>query len=77
MLGKGVALTPPYPRALCRREMNAQDVAFLLSLDAAPENADAVASVAGVGPVTVNVVWDPPWDQSRMSDEARVELNMW
>jgi FeS assembly SUF system protein len=38
---------------------------------------NAVASVAGVGPVTVNVVWDPPWDQSRMSDEARVELNMW
>lgn len=45
-LGKGVALTPPYPRALCRREMNAQDVAFLLSLDAAPENADALESVA-------------------------------
>jgi FeS assembly SUF system protein len=38
---------------------------------------NAVAGVAGVGPVTVNVVWDPPWDQSRMSDEARVELNMW
>ena len=38
---------------------------------------NAVASVAGVGPVTVNVVWDPPWDQSRMSDEARVVLNMW
>jgi FeS assembly SUF system protein len=28
---------------------------------------NAVASVAGVGPVTVNVVWEPPWDQSRMS----------
>jgi FeS assembly SUF system protein len=38
---------------------------------------NAVASVAGVGEVTVNVVWDPPWDQSRMSDEARVALNMW
>jgi FeS assembly SUF system protein len=38
---------------------------------------NAIASVAGVGPVTVNVVWDPPWDQSRMSDEARVVLNMW
>ena len=25
----------------------------------------------------VNVVWDPPWDQSRMSDEARLVLNMW
>ena len=38
---------------------------------------NAVSSVAGVGPVTVNIVWDPPWDQSRMSDEARATLNMW
>ena len=38
---------------------------------------NAVASVAGVGPVKVNIVWDPPWDQSRMSDEARLVLNMW
>jgi FeS assembly SUF system protein len=38
---------------------------------------NAVASVPGVGPVTVNVVWDPPWEPSRMSDEARAVLNMW
>ena len=38
---------------------------------------NAVASVAGVGEVKVNVVWDPPWDPSRMSDEARLVLNMW
>jgi FeS assembly SUF system protein len=38
---------------------------------------NAVSSVAGVGPVTVNVVWDQPWEQSRMSDEARASLNMW
>jgi FeS assembly SUF system protein len=38
---------------------------------------NAVASVAGVGEVKVNVVWDPPWDASRMSDEARLVLNMW
>jgi FeS assembly SUF system protein len=38
---------------------------------------NAVASVPGVGPVTVTVVWDPPWEPSRMSDEARVVLNMW
>ncbi len=43
-----------------------------------PTNVEnAVASVAGVGPVKVNVVWDPPWDQTRMSDEARATLNMW
>jgi FeS assembly SUF system protein len=38
---------------------------------------NAVASVPGVGPVDVKVVWDPPWEPSRMSDEARVVLNMW
>jgi FeS assembly SUF system protein len=38
---------------------------------------NAVASVAGVGEVKVNVVWEPPWDPSRMSDEARLVLNMW
>ena len=38
---------------------------------------DAVGAVAGVGEVKVTIVWDPPWDQSRMSDEARATLNMW
>lgn len=38
---------------------------------------NAVASVPGVGEVKVNVVWDPPWDPSRMTDEARLTLNMW
>jgi FeS assembly SUF system protein len=38
---------------------------------------NAVASVPGVGPVKVNVVWDPPWEPSRMSDDARGVLNMW
>jgi FeS assembly SUF system protein len=38
---------------------------------------NAVASVPGVGAVKVNIVWDPPWEQSRMSEEARAVLNMW
>ena len=38
---------------------------------------NAVASVPGVQNVTVSMVFDPPWDQSRMSDEARVALDMW
>lgn len=38
---------------------------------------DAVRSVDGVGDVQVNLVFDPPWDPSRMSDEARVALNMY
>lgn len=38
---------------------------------------NAVSSVAGVKDTKVTVVWDPPWDPSRMSDEARLVLNMW
>jgi metal-sulfur cluster biosynthetic enzyme len=38
---------------------------------------NAVASVPGVRDVKVTLVWDPPWDPSRMSDEARLVLNMW
>lgn len=37
---------------------------------------DAVSTVPGVKGVSVNMVFDPPWDPSRMSDEARVALNM-
>jgi FeS assembly SUF system protein len=38
---------------------------------------NAVASVPGVREAKVNIVWEPPWDPSRMSDEARAVLNMW
>jgi FeS assembly SUF system protein len=38
---------------------------------------NAVSAVPGVCDVKVNMVFDPPWDQSRMSDEARVALDMW
>jgi FeS assembly SUF system protein len=38
---------------------------------------NAVSSVAGVKDAKVSVVWEPPWDPSRMSDEARLVLNMW
>jgi FeS assembly SUF system protein len=38
---------------------------------------NAISSVPGIGEVKVDVVWDPPWDPSRMTDEARVVLNMW
>ena len=36
----------------------------------------AVLTVPGVKNVTVDTVWDPPWDPSRMSEEARLALNM-
>jgi FeS assembly SUF system protein len=38
---------------------------------------NAVSGVAGVREAKVTIVWDPPWDPSRMSDEARAVLNMW
>jgi FeS assembly SUF system protein len=38
---------------------------------------NAVAGVPGVREAKVDIVWDPPWDPSRMSDEARTVLNMW
>ena len=37
---------------------------------------NAVGGVPGVGLVRVQLVFNPPWDPSRMSDEARVALNM-
>jgi FeS assembly SUF system protein len=36
----------------------------------------AARGVEGVKDVKVNMVFDPPWDMSRMSDEARLQLNM-
>ncbi len=36
----------------------------------------AILQIEGVGTVIVDTVWDPPWDPSRMTDEARLALNM-
>lgn len=35
-----------------------------------------VMSVPGVATAEVKLVWDPPWDPAKMSDEARLELGM-
>ena len=35
-----------------------------------------INGIHGVRDATVNVTWDPPWDSSKMSDEARLELGM-
>ncbi len=35
-----------------------------------------VGSVPGVGSAEVNLVWSPPWDPGKMSDEAKLELGM-
>jgi FeS assembly SUF system protein len=38
--------------------------------------ANAVNTVEGVGEITVTLTWDPPWTPERMSDVARVALDM-
>ena len=38
---------------------------------------NAIASVPGVGAGNINLVWEPAWSPDRMSDEARLVLNMW
>ncbi len=38
---------------------------------------EAVRMVPGVTDVAVEVVWDPPWDRERMSEDARLALNMY
>ena len=38
---------------------------------------DALETVEGIGKVTVNMVFDPPWTPERMSEAARLELNMY
>ena len=37
---------------------------------------DAVLTIEDIRSCTVNLVFDPPWDPSRMSDEAKLQLNM-
>ena len=36
----------------------------------------AVAEVKGVASAHVEIVWDPPWDQSRMTESARLQLGL-
>lgn len=37
----------------------------------------AVMQVGGVAGVDVSLVWDPPWTQDMMSEEAKLELGLW
>ena len=38
---------------------------------------DAVKELPEVKDVTINIVFEPPWDMSMLSDEARFSLNLW
>ena len=37
---------------------------------------DSIMQIKGIGKVDLNLVWDPPWDQSMMSEAAKLELNL-
>ena len=37
---------------------------------------DNILNVEGVSDVKLNLVWDPPWDKSKMSEAAKLELNL-
>ena len=39
--------------------------------------ADAAASVEGTGEIEVTLVWDPPWDTEKMSEDAKLALGMY
>ena len=36
-----------------------------------------IAQVPGVSDVKLDIVWEPPWDRSRMSDAAKLQLGLW
>lgn len=37
---------------------------------------NSVSTVEGVGQIEVTLVWDPPWDPSKMAETAKLQLNM-
>ena len=38
---------------------------------------DSIMAIKEVGKVDLDLVWDPPWDKSMMSEAAKLELNLW
>ena len=37
---------------------------------------DSIKNVEGVSDVNLNLVWEPPWDKDKMSEAAKLELNL-
>lgn len=65
------------------RDGNHVDIEMTLTAPACPVAGSmpgaverAVRRVPGIDSVHVDLVWDPPWTQERMSDEARLELGL-
>ncbi|MGH9326965.1 MAG: SUF system Fe-S cluster assembly protein [Terriglobia bacterium] len=42
-----------------------------------PEVEQKVKAIAGVTAAKIDLVWDPPWDMSKMSEAAKLQLGMW
>ena len=38
---------------------------------------DSIKEIKEVNDVSLDLVWDPPWDKSMMSEAAKLELNLW
>ncbi len=38
---------------------------------------DSIMNIDGVDKVDLDLVWEPPWDKSMMSESAKLELNLW
>ena len=36
-----------------------------------------ILKIEGVSAVNLNLVWEPPWDKDKMSEAAKLELNLW
>jgi metal-sulfur cluster biosynthetic enzyme len=63
--------------------VNVYELGLIYAIEIAPGGGelpvqvrDAVLEVAGVTACEVETVWNPPWDPSRMTDDARLQLNM-
>ena len=37
---------------------------------------DSIIAIKGIGKVDLDLVWDPPWDKTMMSEAAKLELNL-
>jgi FeS assembly SUF system protein len=61
----------------CRVEMTLTAPACPVAGQLVMDVATAVSGVEGIGVCEVNLVWDPPWSPERMSEEARLLLDMW
>lgn len=64
------------PEAIVETKMTLTSPGCPAALSLPPEVKHKIESVAGVRSAKVDVVWDPPWDKSRMSEAAKLQLGI-